>query len=112
MTSTIDTLHIRDAVSKTIIVNNGKMTLETDVEPTVYNIPSKYLDTIERFFDYAYSRADEFEESEAGVTLEISGGMYSDFTDGEQYTYEKSDNGKILVNYHTKEGTQFAEFEL
>jgi adenylosuccinate synthase len=71
-----DTLHIRDAVSKTITVTPQFATIISDFDDDEMVIPKEYMQTIEDMFQFAYNRADEFLEGKNGVMLSISGGQY------------------------------------
>lgn len=71
-----DVLYIRDAVSKTITVTPEMMTIISEHGDDELVIPNEYLPQVERMFEFAYNRADEFSESDNGVMLEISGGAY------------------------------------
>lgn len=85
-----DILHIRDVVSKTITVTPQMMTITSDFTSEEFLIPAVYLDTVEAMFQFAYNRADEFQEGKNGVMLSISGGQYPErIGDIAQLIYEK-----------------------
>ena len=84
-----DILHIRDAVSKTITVTPKMATIISEYDDDEMVIPVKFLDTLEQMFEFAYNRADDFNESERGVKLNISGGQYPEqIGDKAQLIYE------------------------